>query len=266
MLTPATGGYVITKTRATRLVRARFDGHTAQLDKSVSQVSLDALNTVQKTSWRINTWILDVLQEAFANGIPLPGLEVEALPPLPRKLEDDVWEALPDQERKAHVTKRRETHEKRAPILARHNALLERLTIAQNMRDRERIWYPHCLDFRGRLYPIPMSGPHPQGDDLAHALIHFADGVPLGPDGLYWLCIRAANTFGQDKLPLEERVQWTLDHTQQIILATQDPLTSPFWVQAEEPWSFLATCRELAMALTSNCPDQFVSHLPIPMG
>jgi DNA-directed RNA polymerase, mitochondrial len=266
MPTPATGGYVITRgIKQVQLVRTKFPGHTALLDKPVSQASLDALNTVQRTPWRINTWILDVLQEAFANGIPLPGLEVEALPPLPKKLDDAVWETLPEEDRKAHITKRRSTHEKRAAIMARHGALLERMMVAEKLRNQERIWYPHGLDFRGRLYPMPMHGPHPQGDDLAQALIHFADGVPLGPDGLYWLCIRAANTFGMDKLPLEERVQWTLDNSQNLISAAAEPLSSDWWTKAEEPWSFLATCHELAQVLGMSEPDGFISHLPIPM-
>jgi DNA-directed RNA polymerase, mitochondrial len=264
MPTPATGGYVITRFP---LVRSMFNGHTAKLDKPVSQVSRDALNIVQKTPWRINNWILDVLQEAFAHGVPLPGLEVEALPTVPPKMDDAVWEALPVEERKAHISKRRAAHEKRAGILARHDALVERMSIAEKLRRRDRIWFPHTVDFRGRLYPLPMCGPHPQGDDLAQALIHFADGMPLGPDGLYWLCIRAANTFGMDKLPLEERVQWTLDHQTNIEEAASSPLTSTWWTQAEEPWSFLVTCFELAMVLplSSDKQETFVSHLPVPM-
>jgi DNA-directed RNA polymerase, mitochondrial len=148
----------------------------------VSDLSLHALNVVQATPWRINSWILDVLQEALARGVPLPGLEVEALPPMPVHLDDAAWGALSAEARDAHKAKRRKVHEDRAGILGRHFALMERLMVAERVRSAERIWFPHTLDFRGRLYPIPMSGPHPQGDDMARALIHFADGMPLGPD------------------------------------------------------------------------------------
>jgi DNA-directed RNA polymerase, mitochondrial len=216
---------------------------------------------------------LDVLQEALARGIALPGLEVEALPPKPVKLDDAAWNALSAETRSAHKAKRRKAHEDRAEILARHCAMMERLMVAQRVRDAERIWFPHTLDFRGRLYPIPMAGPHPQGDDLARALIQFADGMPLGPDGLFWLCVRAANTYGKDgdkdidKLSLEERVQWTLDHQTQIEEAAGSPLSCAWWTKAEEPWSFLATCYELAQLVSCSTTDQeqFVSHLPIPM-
>jgi DNA-directed RNA polymerase len=60
-------------------------------------------------------------------------------------------------------------------------------------------------------------------------------------------------------------VQWTLDHQTDISATISDPLTSTWWTQAEEPWSFLATCFELTAALSLPSPEDFVSHLPIPM-
>jgi len=182
ILTKATGGYVLTRIP---LVRTGFSRHTAGLDKPVSELSVRALNLVQSTPWRINTWLLDVLQEAFAAGIPLPGLEIEELPALPPRQDDAVWAALSEDERAARIAQRREIHETRNGILGRHNALLDKLMVSERMRSAERIWFPHTLDFRGRLYPIPVAGPHPQSDDLGRALIHFADGVPLGDPGLF---------------------------------------------------------------------------------
>jgi DNA-directed RNA polymerase len=68
-----------------------------------------------------------------------------------------------------------------------------------------------------------------------------------------------------DKLSLEDRVAWTLEHQEQIVAATQNPLASTWWTQADEPWSFLATCNELSMALTASSPEHLVSHLPVPL-
>jgi DNA-directed RNA polymerase len=180
MPTKATGGYMVTL--HVPLVRTRFCAHTAALDKPVSDLSIHALNVVQATSWRVNTWVLDVIQEAFTRGIPLPGLEVEAMPPVPVRLDDKLWAAMSKDERKKHMKKRQDVYDKRAGIKGRHYALMECLTVTERVRSAERIWFPHTTDFRGRIYPIPMSGPHPQGDDMARALIHFADGMPLGPD------------------------------------------------------------------------------------
>lgn len=232
----------------------------------MSDASINALNVVQATPWRINTWILDIVQEAFAKGIALPALEAEALPAVPAKVSDAAWAALDAEGRKAHIGRRRDTYAKRVAILSRHQSFLERLTVAERCRSYERIYFPHTLDFRGRLYPIPMGGPHPQGDDLGRALLHFAEGLSLGSDGLFWLCVRAANTFGLDKLPLEERVAWTLGHSESIRLSATSPLTgSRWWTEADEPWCFLATCNELTRALSLSSTDNFVSHLPIPL-
>lgn len=52
---------------------------------------------------------------------------------------------------------------------------------------RKRIfWLPHNIDFRGRVYPIPPYLSH-VSCDAARALLLFAKGQKLGPEGLDWL-------------------------------------------------------------------------------
>src|SRR5690242_2540229 len=148
--TKASGGYILA---AVPLVRTGFTRHTAALDRPVSPVSVHALNMVQATPWRINTWLLDIAQEAFTKGIVLPGVGQEELPPRPPRLEDAVWAALSDADRAAHSAKRRDAHKKRAKARGKFAALVEKLMVAERMRTAERLWFPHTLDFRGRMYP-----------------------------------------------------------------------------------------------------------------
>lgn len=65
----------------------------------------------------------------------------------------------------------------------------------------ERIYFPHNMDFRGRLYPIPPHLNH-MGADLARGLLEFSEGLPLGESGLKWLRIHLGNLMGKDKLPM----------------------------------------------------------------
>ena len=182
---------------------------------------------------------------------------------MPGRLPDDVWAAMPKDEKTERLGRMRDLHSENASIRGRSNAVWDVLSVSEELRDEPSIWFPHSMDFRHRIYPLACNGPHPQGDDLAKAVLMFAEGVPLGDDGLFWLCVRAANCNGMDKLTLEERVSWTLKHTPNITSSAADPLGSRWWVNADDPWSFLATCMELAQALTIG--SEFVSHLPCPM-
>lgn len=67
------------------------------------------------------------------------------------------------------------------------------------------------------------------GSDLCRGLLQFADAKPLGPYGLKWLYIQAANLWGNgvDKLPLEGRVKWAEDNLGTILDNASDPFRQP---------------------------------------
>ena len=199
------------------------------------------------------------------DGTPIMLMEVGEPHSMPARLPDDVWAAMPKDEKTERMARMRDLHSENASIRGRSNAVWDVLSVSEELRDEPSLWFPCSMDFRHRIYPLACNGPHPQGDDLAKAVLMFAEGVPLGDDGLFWLCVRAANCYGQDKLTLEERVEWTLTNTQSIHEAASSPLKSVWWTQADEPWSFLATCFELTAALALSQPASFVSHLPCPM-
>lgn len=260
------GGYVYTKVD---LVRTQRHEHTKTLEAPISHASIDAINAVQQTAWRINQWVLDVMLASWADGLNLGGLEITETMPVPERLSDNVWFYMTDEMKKAHRLERRKAHDKNAHDKGVTQSVVDTLTIAKQFRNRDRFWFPYSMDFRHRIYPIACRGPHPQGDDIGKSLLMFAEGRELGPDGLFWLMVRAANCAGKDKLSLEDRVQWTMDHSALITeCGASNPLSpscSAFWTMAEEPWSFLATCRELQQAWSSPKVEDFVSHLPVPM-
>jgi DNA-directed RNA polymerase len=75
--------------------------------------------------------------------------------------------------------KNRETHGLRCEFLLR-------LSIAQCFKTVNHIYFPHNMDFRGRVYPIPPHLNH-MGADINRGLLEFAEGKPLGKEGLFWL-------------------------------------------------------------------------------
>jgi len=70
------------------------------------------------------------------------------------------------------------------------------LQIASAFGKVDRFYYPHNVDFRGRVYPIPPHLNH-IGNDLSRGLLLFADGKKLGPLGVKWLKIHCANLMGK---------------------------------------------------------------------
>jgi DNA-directed RNA polymerase len=54
-----------------------------------------------------------------------------------------------------------------------------KLNVAKGFADVARIYFPHNLDFRGRVYPVPPHLNH-IGADISRGLLEFADSKPIG--------------------------------------------------------------------------------------
>jgi DNA-directed RNA polymerase, mitochondrial len=67
--------------------------------------------------------------------------------------------------------------------------------VARKVREEDRFYYPHNLDFRGCAY---LMHPHLShlGSDLCRGVLEYAEGRPLGKYGLCWLKIHLANKYG----------------------------------------------------------------------
>lgn len=99
----------------------------------------------------------------------------------------------------------------------------------------------------------------------------FANGKPLGPNGLDWIKIHLINLTGtMKKSSLAERLNYANEILDEIIDSANFPLTGKKWWQNcefDDPWQILAACKEIRNALDPvRCPDgpsSYVSHFPV---
>ena len=119
--------------------------------------------------------------------------------------------------------------------------------MAKEFRD-EKFWFPWFLDNRGRLYPV-VTGFSPQGPDYGKALLKSAEGAPLTEDTRrdLLISIATAGAFnGVDKKDFFERLRWSEEYTrtEEFKAMVEDPMTHRQWMEADEPFCFLALCEE----------------------
>ncbi|MCA2979338.1 MAG: hypothetical protein INH37_13705 [Myxococcaceae bacterium] len=218
----------------------------------------EAVNHVQNTPWAINKNILNTIDRLLTgrrnpNNV-LPRAEEDPLPAKPHDIDTNP-EAEKRWKKMAALTY--EANAKRDSHLLQFGQIL---TLAQKFANEPRIYFPHQMDFRGRLYPTTVLSP--QGNDLTKALLTFADGKPINDSvALGWLMIHGANSWGADKLPLEERVGWAEANEANILASAADPVENQWWSEADAPWQFLAFCFEYAAFKVHGWG--YVSTLPV---
>ncbi|WP_026227624.1 DNA-directed RNA polymerase [Hoeflea sp. 108] len=142
------------------------------------------------------------------------------------------------------------------------------ILVAQEYAGFDAIYFPHMLDFRGRIYPIP-NFLQPQGSDLARGLLTFAEGLPITEEngGSGWLAIQLANSWGNDKVSFEERIAWVEEREAQWRRIAEDPMANTEWMVTEgpnkvdKPFQALAAIFEWVDFLNEGYG--FISKLPV---
>lgn len=234
-----------------------------------------AINAIQKTAWKINTKVLDVLHELYNRGKEIPEIDLPAISEL--DLPTKPWGVLNDAEWEMYKAKypeivaewkvvTRNMHNKNATQKSKRILYSSLLNVATKFRDEEELYFCYSLDWRGRVYPIQSTMcPNPQGIDVSKALLRFAKTVPLGEHGTYWLSVQGANTFGDDKLPMDERGIWASLHEDKIMAVASDPLENKWWWEADEPWKFLSFCFDWAGYVESGYSKSYESYTAVAL-
>lgn len=252
---PEDGGYFLYPASVLRYYN--YDQQMRPLYENHDQLSLlyESLTALGETAWRINKDVYNVIKQAWAEGGAVADIPSRTDLPLP----------VPGVEGKSpqwyKQIQRIQTENYNKNSL--RCDLLLKLGVAEKFSE-DVIYFPHNMDFRGRVYPIPPHLNH-MGSDLCRGLLTFAEGMPLGARGLYWLKIQLANLYGQDKIPFDQRVAWAEEHLPEVEDSALRPLRGRrWWLKAEDPWQCLACCFELHRALKHpEGPENYVSSLPI---
>lgn len=229
-----------------------------QASLCLSPEVLEAVNIVQRTAYRVNTWLLEHMKEARRlqeGGEPSAVTTGHQLMPrwMPKSSRPQ-----PRKGARGHEARKLKEARLKWDAAAEWNnpqfLRIERLlTQATDNAAFERIFLPCYLDYRGRLYYRPELSP--QGDKAARAMLEASDGCPIStPEQVRWLKIHVANCFGhgEERKSYEERVAWVDNHHDEIVAAGSAPWSSDWWIKQftddkwAERWLFLAACHEYA--------------------
>ncbi|OQR78109.1 DNA-directed RNA polymerase, partial [Tropilaelaps mercedesae] len=248
------------------LVRVPFEGGAQrdliqQTPRERLYPVLDALNVLSKCPWIINKPMLELITQVFlANGnteldIPQPPGAIP-VPPSPA--------SVPKQEKNKAMRElifyRRQCNE----AYSLWCDMLYKLSIAHHFKDSV-FWFPHNMDFRGRVYPCPPHFNH-MGGDVVRSCLLFAQGKPLGPNGFKWLKLHLINLTGfMKKKSVADRLRYADEIMEDVLDSADHPFTGrKWWQSSDEPWQTLAACQEVAKVLRcGKDPSEFVSHFPI---
>ena len=230
------GGYVLNEVmRGHDLVR-RGQGGCIQGEKP-----LEFLNRIQKVSYCLNPFIvgvaekLDELKRPVGKFLPIVHYP---LPPKPVDIEENK-EARKSYRRQAAEVRNLQAQEFRKSCRTRMT-----MEAVQRFKNKDKFYIPWSFDYRGRAYPIPAFLT-PQDTDFGKSLLRSYEQSYMTPEAEDWLAFQVATTYGLDKAPMKERLQWVKDNRTFIKRVVLDPIGFlSEWEQADEPWQFLAACEE----------------------
>ncbi|QQP56671.1 DNA-directed RNA polymerase [Caligus rogercresseyi] len=271
------GGYLLTNSdfvRAGELAEennvskdwADSSHHTTSIQQGVKPV-MDSINVLGSTPWKVNTKLLDLAVELF-NSKDEGNLSIIRKLNIPRHPDTLIplsWMLMFNQR-----LNQMRPYQPLTSFLRIKNEnyslwcdCLYRLSLANHFRN-DILYFPHNLDFRGRVYPIPPHFNH-MGGDLPRSLLVFAKGRPLGKDGLHWLLLQAVNLTGLKKrCSIQERLDYAHEILSDILDSSVNPLNGKrWWTESEDPWQTLSVCNEIKAALDSDNPINYVTHIPI---
>lgn len=247
-----------------RMVRGRGSAISVEEGKDMPVV-YEALNAIQNTAWKINLSVLAVAEELVRKGgdcAGLPSFEPIPAPARPADLNTNAT-SLRDWKKVA-----RAVHDANYTRKQACTAPSRIISIARRFSEFEALWFPHDLDFRGRVYP-QCEHLSPQGSDLGKACLVFAEATPMGEKGGDFLALHLANCVDKldgvkaNTLTRAERIAWTKANTKKIEAAAANPIGERWWMDADAPFLTLAACFAWARYAHSGFSKHHLCDLPV---
>ncbi len=249
------------------LIRKATKVQKAYVLRAIAEGRMDdvlrALTKAGSTVWAINTRILEVVKAAYGLGIEIDGMPLRDDLKAPEKLDEAVWEAMTEEEKRDRRAQIAETLGKNRSLIGERSIYDQDLATAEYlMAHGNRFVVPMNMDYRGRVYGVSYFSY--QRQDYVRGMFQYANGKPLGATGLYWLMVHLANCGDFEKVSkktFEDRVNWVETHSARIVSMAEDPMGDLWWTEADAPFCFLAAAMAYAEALKD--PQGFICHVPL---
>jgi len=178
---------------------------------------------------------LDRLERAVGKFLPIIHHE---LPPKPVDIAEN------EEARQSYRRMCAEVHNLQAQEFRKSCRTRMTMEAVARFKKRDKFYIPWSFDYRGRAYPIPAFLT-PQDTDFGKSLLKFADESYMTPEAEDWLAFQVATTYGLDKSPISERLEWVKNNSYLITCVASDPIKHIHdWEAVDEPWQFLAACDE----------------------
>lgn len=235
------------------LVRMATHSQRKAIEHDIAKAGLDgpeymeAVNAIQETPLRMNTYIVAAVSWAWNSGTAV-GDSFPSKTPMEKPAVPKDWDSLDDREKKGYSLKCREVNESNRDIVSQTVVMTQDLESANELMQFEKFYLPWNLDFRGRCYPVPHFNYH--RDDHIKAMFELSNTTAMTPDGASWLAIHLANLGDFDRVSkksFEERERWTHENSDWIVAVGKDfKSTVDRWKEADKPFQFLAACHAWA--------------------
>ena len=246
------GGYLLNE------VMRGHDMVRRGVDRIQGETPYQFLNKIQKVGYRLNPFTIEVAETLMEKGIQVKKFVPIVEMPLPPKPVDIATnkDARQDYRRRAA-----EVMNLNAASFKKSCRTRMTMEAAKLFKDKKEFFIPWSFDYRGRAYPIPAFLT-PQDTDFGKSLLKFSEEAYMTPEAEDWLAFQVATTYGLDKAPIQERLDWVAENDEVISAVALDPIGNiHLWEVAEEPWQFLAACDEYHHCVIT-CDRNFTS-LPI---
>jgi len=205
------------------------------------ETPIEFLNKIQKVAFTLNPFIvkvaeeLDRLERAVGKFLPIVHHE---LPPKPVDIAENT------ESRKKYRQAAAQTMNLNAQEFKKSCRTRMTMEAVKRFKEVPKFYIPWSFDYRGRAYPIPAFLT-PQDTDFGKSLLVFAEGSYMTPEAEEWLAFQVATTFGLDKAPMNERIEWARNNHELFTIITTNPVGNQhLWENVEEPWQFLAAVEE----------------------
>lgn len=215
---------------------------TDEVNTVFGEKTVDLLNTLQSTAWRVDSRILEVAEKLNDNRIPVGKFKVC---PFDKPEKGNAPEYIVGDEQLFAEWKRHRSyeHELYQELTKKAARTRQALQMAREYQFKT-FFHSWSCDYRGRFY-TQQPWLTPLSTDFERALIKFRDGCKLDNDALKWCKSAIGAAYNGTRISYQERVKWTEDNQELIIRIANDSIsTITEWEQAKEPWQFLQLCFE----------------------